>query len=225
MEAVRGHIRLAGREPFAVGGNRYCFEHPEDARRCVKVLRPGCGAAEKRERAPVWKRLRPESAFDENLREWRAYRRIRRDIGDEAWRHLPRCHGLVGTDIGGGVGIVTDLVRNADGTISGSLKIRLRAAGNDPHFRLAVERFSRFLRDTGLPTRDLLLHNLVAREETRSGNGPFSIIMVDGFGVSDGLPTAFGWRRFPRHRIERKLRKFDGRIGDFCEKYAIPYRQ
>ena len=38
-------LRLAHLRPFAVGGTRRCYVHPEDAALCVKVLRPDRTAA------------------------------------------------------------------------------------------------------------------------------------------------------------------------------------
>ena len=219
----RGFVSLAGHEPFASGGNRLCYVHPSDPSRCVKVLRPGHGGVDMRRQAPAWKRFRPAWVFDENLREFRAYRRIGRLAGEYAWTHVPRCHGLVETDVGEGASIVTELVRNADGRISGCLKTKLRSTGNDPFFRQAVEAFAEFLRRTGVPTRDLLLHNLVAKERSECGNGAFTIMMIDGFGVAGQFPPIFRPRFLARIRTERKLRKFYGKIDDFCGKYAIPY--
>ncbi|WP_445359081.1 YrbL family protein [Microbulbifer sp. ANSA005] len=34
-------INLSQSEPFASGGNRFCYRHPERSELCVKVMRPG----------------------------------------------------------------------------------------------------------------------------------------------------------------------------------------
>lgn len=211
-------LRLSDQEPFAQGGNRLCYVDPRDSERCVKVSRPGREAAAKRRLAPGLKGYRPLVYYDDNLREYATYRRIERCFGEETWRHLPRCYGLVRTDQG--EGIVTDLVRDADGAISRSLKEQLRESGVDANFREAVGELKAYLERTGLPTRDLLLHNLVARRAGEEGR--FRIFIIDGFGSADVLPYVYWSRKLARRKARRKLLKFDGKIEDFCRENGLP---
>ena len=60
---------LEGRAPFAEGGNRVCFVHPDDEGLCVKVVKAGSVAALRGKRS-FWKNLRPDSYFDDNLNEY-----------------------------------------------------------------------------------------------------------------------------------------------------------
>jgi len=215
---MKQSIKLSSTEPFAQGGNRLCFVDPRDPERCVKVARQGRSATEKRLSAPGWKRFRPLRYYDDNLRELDTCRRIERFLSAEVWTRVPQCYGMVDTDLG--EGIVTDLVRNADGSIARDLKAKLRKEGNDRYFRAAVDDLLAFLRRTGLPTRDLLLHNLVARDHNEKGH--FTIYIIDGFGSADALPLAYWSRYLGRKKVERKIPKFLAKVDEFCRKYSIP---
>lgn len=99
---------------FAEGGRRYCFVHPDDPRKCVKTLSPN-GDPQKRKKEAIWyKKLRPLSMFDDNKRELKSFQDLEKK-GEVVWEHFPRCYGIQSTNRGDG--IVTDLIRNEDGSI------------------------------------------------------------------------------------------------------------
>lgn len=213
-------VELSNCDPFACGGNRACYVDPRDEDRCIKVPLEGSDAASKRTRAAGLKRWRPLVYYDDNLREQQTYRRIERYLGEQVWESLPRCYGLVKTDLG--IGIVTDLVRNADRSISICLKTKLRKTGYDQCFRSAVAAFQDYLYRSALPTRDLLLHNLVAQDDS-SGN--FRVFLIDGFGSADPLPYAYWSKSLARAKVRRKCEKLQVKIDDFMRKYSIPVHE
>ena len=53
-------INLDGVQPFAEGGNRRCYVHPENSYRCLKVTIQDQSKIAK-ENAPWYKKLRSES--------------------------------------------------------------------------------------------------------------------------------------------------------------------
>ena len=65
-------IKLNDIFPFAKGGNRMCFVHPDNPNRCLKVIHPGILTKIKRSK-PWYKQLRSSESFDDNLREQKAY--------------------------------------------------------------------------------------------------------------------------------------------------------
>ncbi len=211
-------IQLSLDDAFARGGNRLCYVDPRNGDRCIKVLIPKRSPRAKRAKAVGVKKFRPLSYYDDNLRELKTYQRLEASFGDEIWAHLPRTQGMVATTLGDG--IVTDLIRNYDGAISGCLKTKLRATGYDQNFRDAVNQFVEYLRRTGLPSRDLLLHNLVAKDVDASGR--FKMYLIDGFGSSDILPLVYWSKSLARRKVERKITRFEAKIEDFLEKYRIP---
>ena len=61
-------INLEGITPFAEGGNRKCFVHPDNPNRCLKIVH--AGLLEKIiKNKPWYKKLRSKDSFDDNLRE------------------------------------------------------------------------------------------------------------------------------------------------------------
>ncbi len=200
-------IELAGLKPFASGGNRLCFVNPDNAEQCIKVPRPGFSAAEKRRRKGLPKSLKPLSSFDDNLQEFRQLNAIHRRLGSEVRALVPRCYGLVPTDLGRG--IVTDLVTDADGRISISLKQYLWENGLDTALQSGLEDFRRRWLALAVPSRDLLLHNLVVKQTLA---GTLQLLVIDGLGWSDLLPMAALFDALARRKVQRKLSNLDTRI-------------
>lgn len=210
-------LNLADREPFAVGGTRRCYVHPDDDNLCVKVLRPDRTAAARLANARGWRRLKGRRGFDDQRKELKAYRQLsRRCFGD--WTHVPRCHGAVDTDQG--IGIVTDLHRDWHGGFPANLEellpvapvapVALAAAGGPTGaLGAAIDEFKAWLRRTRFLSRDLLPHNIiaVAVEQNR-----YRLVIVDGIGNSELLPLSSWFDACARRKIERKIRKFDGRV-------------
>jgi hypothetical protein len=212
-------VELKQHAPFAKGGNRACYVDPRDSDRCIKVLLPERSPEMKRRAARGLKRLRPLYYYDDNLRELQSYERIEAFAGEAAWAHLPKCAGLVQTDCGRA--IVTELIRDHDGGISVDVKAYLRACGNDPAFRAAVEEFCLYLKMVAVPTRDILLHNLVARRI--HANGAVRLYLIDGFGTSDLIPFVYWLPKLAKLKALRKIVRFKAKIEDFLQKYDIPF--
>lgn len=198
-------LTLADREPFAVGGTRRCYVHPDDKNLCVKVLRPDRTAAARLADARGWRRLKGRRGFDDQRKELKAYQQLsRRPPAD--WTHVPRCHGTIATDQG--IGIVTDLHRDWHGGFPKNLE-QLLPSGMTDALAAAIDEFKAWLRRTLFLSRDLLPHNIiaVAVEEDR-----YRLVIVDGIGNSELLPLSSWFDVCARQKIERKIRKFDGRV-------------
>ena len=95
-------IPLADKEAFARGGNRLCYIHPEHADRCIKVRRPDRSLAWRRAKKRFPKNLRPLSAFDDNLDEYRVMTQLQSHYPPRLFDHVSRCYGMVETDMGPG---------------------------------------------------------------------------------------------------------------------------
>ncbi|WP_237067564.1 YrbL family protein [Microbulbifer guangxiensis] len=207
-------IDLSGQSPFASGGNRHCFRHPQDSGKCVKVMRTG-RIEELRRRAPWYKRLAGNRRFDDNLREQDGYRqRALRNAGEasNAWRHLARWYGIEATSEGPAA--VTELVTDEHGQPAMTLERYLQCNGLDETIEAALHRFARWLRETGLLTKNILPHNLVIREET----GQPELVLIDGIGCAAFLPLAeyfpHSRKRYIQRRIERMWRRIRWEISD-----------
>jgi hypothetical protein len=198
-------LALSQLDPLFVGGTRFCYQDPEHPDRCIKVLRPDRTGEARKARATNWKRVLPPSAFDDQVKELRAYREILARRDPAIWRHVPEFFGTVDTDQG--VGIVTRLFRNADGSWPRNLEQQL-PEGIDPALKAGIDEFTGFLLDRALVTRDLLPHNLIA---VRHEDGSYQVLVVDGIGNADFIPLATWSRFFGRLKVGRKIRKFERR--------------
>lgn len=174
-------LRLSDSEPFAVGGRRVCYVHPDDRYKCIKVLRTDEQRFIKTGRAIVPAFLRRE--YDNNEDERRALAGLEPALRDATNRHLPQCYGYAETDLGRG--LVLDLVRDADGGIARSVRELFRDGVTPNELRSAYDEFGAHLIRFGVVTRAILDHNLVAE---RLAAGGWRLHLIDGFGAASWSP-------------------------------------
>lgn len=198
-------IILKDKEPFASGGNRLCFRHPQNPEHCLKVIRsdrtPAIRKAEKRFPA----NLRPLSTYDENLVEIAALNYLRRNYPIQITRHLPCSFGLVETDLG--TAHETELVCDADRRISQTLEQYIWKNGIDPTIERAIRTFKEDWCTQPPRTRDLIPHNFVVRLDKKN----VRLVLIDGFGKKPLIQFPFVDRLAKLH-LKRRLEDFDYRI-------------
>ncbi|WP_336368408.1 YrbL family protein [Marinobacter sp. C2H3] len=206
-------LTLSDQAPFAQGGNRLCFVHPEDPGRCVKVRRPDFSLADRRRKKGFPKNLKPLSSFDDNLEEARVMASLEHRYGDRAFRHISRCFGFVDTDMGRG--LVSELIRDSDGAIAQTLKKVLWDEGFTDECRSAVETLSTFWEREAIPSRDLLLHNIVVQRA--DGGGIQRLVVIDGLGSAGLVPAHWlpiaAQRRKAARKTSNLLQRIDTLIG------------
>lgn len=204
---------LSSQKPFAKGGNRLCFVHPKDPSRCVKVRRPDFPLEALRRKKGFPKNLKPLSSFDDNLEEHRVMLDLSRRFGENLYRHVSRCFGFEESDLG--KGLVSELIRDESGNISHSLKQYLWECGRTETFDRAVATFCAFWEQQAIPSRDLLLHNIVAQ---RSKDGEIQrLVVIDGLGSPGLIPDRYLPRFMRQARSRRKLLDFQQRT----ERYLL----
>ena len=194
-------ITLKNQTPFAEGDNRLCFVDPRDASRCLKVLKPG--SLDRQYQTARWhKRIRGRRAMNDNLREASAYRQTAITRGsDQVWEHLARWYGQVETDLG--TANVTQLVGSSPGKPGPTLEHLLKTRGLTPEIKNALDKLENWLSATGILTRNLLPHNLVALEQPSS----LQLYIIDGLGapvIPRNLALSPGLRR---RYINRRIRR------------------
>lgn len=199
-EPTNGSVHLAELAPFARGGRRLCYRHPEHPDRCIKVLRRD--------------RKDGDEALDENILEFAAYQELLQRANSQVWNHIPRCYGLVETDHG--PGLVTQLLTGADGLPAPTLQRRIQER-IDASCRAALEEFKGFLLRTLIRVGDLRPANLLVCR--RANADTERIFIIDGLGNRSILwaPLFLPFRRF---KIQRKLRRLDHRIQSEVAKAA-----
>ena len=201
-------LQLKPLEPFARGGNRLCFVHPAFPDRVIKVRRPDFSLEERRRRKGFPKNLRPLSSFDDSAEENRVMHALDRQFGEPLYQHVSRCYGFEESDMG--PGLVSELVRDASGHIAHTLKQYIWENDYDDNARAAVARFCAHWETLGVPSRDLLLHNLVA---PRDVNGAITrLVVIDGMGSAGLIPPRFLPIFYLRYQARRKIADLHQRI-------------
>lgn len=206
-------VTLSDQQPFAQGGNRLCFVHPEHPNRCIKVRRPDFTLEDLRRKKGFPKNLRPLSWFDDNLEEERVIRDIAERIGEEAFEVVSRCFGFEDSDMGRG--LTSELIRDGDGRISHTLKQIIWDYGYNEELRAAVDVFGIRWTKLGIPSRDLLVHNLlVQRDENMRIK---RLVIIDGLGSASAIPEQWLSRRMQSKRAARKIANLNERIQILLE--------
>ena len=199
-------INLDGIQPFAVGGNRRCYVHPENNYRCLKVTIQNQSKKAKQD-APWYKKFRNESTFDDNIREQKAYaqRALKKD-NPEKWKHLARWHGMVETSLG--LASETDLIRDNQNNIAITLEKYLFTYGMTNEIQKAIEEFEKWLRSSLILTKNIIPHNIVLGYE----DGKIVLKIIDGLGSKSYLPLTHISDMFARRYVERRIQLMQSRI-------------
>ncbi|WP_269526197.1 YrbL family protein [Coraliomargarita parva] len=196
-------IELNQTPPFAVGGKRACYLHPERADCCIKVFLPGREPNQQRKADPWWKQLRSARSYDENLRDSREICRAFEKAGDKAAAHFPHCEGFIETDIG--LGLCMELITDSDGSIAISAKEYTLRNGITPESLRAVEYLERFLLQYRIQVRDPFPHNIAYRALT---NGELQAVVIDGFGCSSVNPINHWVPALEKRQIRKRMARF-----------------
>jgi hypothetical protein len=194
-------IELKHSRPLFVGGTRYCFQHPGNRDRCIKVLRPDRTGAARKLLRQDFKRWLPPRFLDDQRKEIKAYAELQAQASERLWRHVPRYHGTVDTDMG--IGIVTQLMRNADGSWPSNLRTLL-PSGMDAELAAGIEEFLTAVAELRILTRNLLAHNMIAVREAAG----YRVMVVDGIGNSELIPVSSWLDGFARRKTARKIARF-----------------
>jgi hypothetical protein len=220
---------------LAVGANRLCVVDDEDPRFCLKYERP------LHERTPVGVRqaLRRRIGqwfpyFSDNHGELRAYRRLRRRLGNTTDGVLAACHDIVAT--ARGPALRCDCVRGADGAPAPSLYRCLFGgnAGEDAHDRdddrandrrheaddlcVAVDRMEAWLLRHRVPLFDLNSGNFAVIEARDADGGVrLDLICIDLKSLVAGkeiLPISRWIPALARRKVRRRAERLRQRIRD-----------
>jgi hypothetical protein len=182
--------------------------HPDFPDRVIKVRRPDFSLEKRRQRKGFPKNLRPLSSFDDNLQEYREISALHRLYGEPLYQHVSRCYGFIATDMGRG--LVSELIRDASGKISHTLKQYIWDQGFDDNAQRAIAEFATHWEALAAPSRDLLLHNLVAQ---RDESGTITrLVIIDGIGNPSWIPLWLWPRAVRVSKARRKLANLRERI-------------
>ena len=198
-------INLEGVKPFAEGGNRVCYVHPDNKNLCLKITKPEV-VKKMRSNAPWYKKLRSEKSFDDNFREERAYQqRAVKENPQKIWRHLARWHEFVETSKG--LASCTELITNND-KVALNLEEYLFSKGRNSEINIALKEFEMFLKETKLLTKNIIPHNLAVKEN----DSGLTLKIIDGLGCMSFIPLPEISDAFAKIYIKRRIELMYSRI-------------
>ena len=198
-------INLEGVRPFAEGGNRVCYIHPDNKNLCLKISKQEV-IKKIRSNAPWYKKLRSEKSFDDNFREERAYQqRAVKENPQKIWRHLARWHEFVETNKG--LASCTELITNND-KVALNLEEYLFSKGRNSEINSALKEFEMFLKETKLLTKNIIPHNLAVKEN----DSGLTLKIIDGLGCMSFIPLPEISDAFAKRYIKRRIELMYSRI-------------
>lgn len=206
-------LNLTAYKPFAQGGNRLCFVHPDYFDRCIKVRRPDFTLEDRRRKKGFPKNLKPLSSFDDNLEEYHVMNQLASRFSDEVFEHVSRCFGFEDTDLG--KGLTSELVRDYSDKVSHTMKQYIWDYGYTEELQKAVNVFCEFWERLGVPSRDLLLHNIVVQMDDEINIR--RLVVIDGLGSSNFLPKWLMGKQSDRRKAKRKTENLRHRISVLLE--------
>ena len=198
-------ISLEEVKPFAEGGNRVCYIHPDNKSLCLKISKPEV-AKKMRSNAPWYKKLRPERSFDDNYREKSAYQqRAIKENPQKIWRHLAKWYEFVETSKG--LASCTELITNND-EVALNLEEYLFSKGRTTEIDEALKEFEIFLKETKLLTKNIIPHNLAVKEN----DSGLTLKIIDGLGCMSFIPLPEISNSFADRYIKRRVKLIYSRI-------------
>lgn len=195
-------IQLKNKEILAQGANRVCYIHPEDPNKILKIIKPGNNTRKKKRQSSWFKKLRPESSFNDNIQEFKDFKWMETHKKD-IYRHFPIFYGFEETDLGNALSV--ELIKiHPEKIESLSMENYLKTYGFTKEILKALDELSIFLYENVIITRDLRAFNILIRYH----NNKIQLVIVDGLGNSDFLPLSNYIPFWGRLKIKRKLKRF-----------------
>ena len=198
-------INLQGVRPFAEGGNRICYIHPDDKTLCLKISKPEV-VKKMYQNAPWYKKLRSEKSFDDNFREESAYQqKAIKENPQKIWNHLAKWHAFVETNKG--LASCTELITNNE-EVALNLEEYLFSKGRTLEIEKALKEFEAYLKETKLLTKNIIPHNLAVKENDCG----LTLKIIDGLGCMSFIPLPEISNTFADRYIKRRIELMYSRI-------------
>jgi hypothetical protein len=202
---------------FSSGGNRLCFVDPDDDRVCIKLARPERSPEKKRAAKSFPGNLRSLAYFDENVSDMSVYRHIKQSVGASAYQMIPKCYGYVDTNFG--KGLAFEMIKDSDSKISLTLKQYVWQHGWTESLKAAVDQFLQRWQTAGMPSRNLLLHNIVVQQTHHADSSEIQrLVVIDGLGWPDIIPLGYYIKSLARFKAKRKSSRLKTAINALIEK-------
>lgn len=201
FQDIFGPIDLNAAQPLAQGGDRYVFQHPNDACMLIKVMDLQARGVylSARPFKRWYKQFQRESDFRVYLNEFNEYvTTTTRPSG--VWRvPMARILGVAQTSLG--LGLLVEKISDGKGGMAPTVK---DLAQQGRYTQDLADKLDHFFQD--LADAHVILHDISASNVAVGFNadGRYGLFLVDGFGVQPAIPLYSLSRRLNRHRIMQK---------------------
>lgn len=135
-------------------------------------------------------------------------RAIDAQLGEPVYQVVSRCFGFEETDLG--LGLSSELICDDDGRISRTLKQHIWDNGYSGSLQHAVAAFAQLWCQLGVPSRDLLVHNIVVQFSNTSVVP--RLVVIDGLGSASAWPESWRTQSMRQRRSQRKVENLHQRI-------------
>ena len=176
-------ICLTEQDLLGTGRHRKCYAHPNDAKRCIKIVYNTGSGGDK-----------------ELVRELKYYQHLSGYLKD--WTGLPRYHGTIETNLG--TGYVYDMVKDFNGSPSVTLSefiAQCQQEGNLEKLPRLLEKLKHYLHDNNIVTMTLKPYNILCRRISESET---TLVVCDNIGEGTLIPLAT-WSHWLCHRKQARL--------------------
>lgn len=204
-------------DAFSSGGNRLVFIDPDDEMICIKLARPERSPEKKRAAKSFPNNLRTLAYFDENVSDMSVYKHLDASVGEQAYDLVPRCYGYIETNLGRGLSF--EMIKDSDHKISLTLKQYVWEFGWTNTLKQALEPFLESWQTLGMPSRNLLLHNIVVQQMHHAEHSEIQrLVVIDGLGWPDIIPLAYYIKPLAKWKAKRKSARLIKAINALIEK-------
>lgn len=192
-------IILKESQAFAHGNHREVYKHPDNPKRCLKLMTEHWKDSPRWQRANILGKIfRPHTYFNENESEYQFSKATKKKIGTHAADFIAIAHGYVESDRGQVLEV--DLIADDNGETSLSLKEFIWRYGLTEPCETAIEKFWTQLHEHWVFVQ-ARPDNLSIKE---LDDGSLQIFAIDGYAYTQFIPLA---KWFLKEK-NRKLAKF-----------------
>lgn len=179
-------IQLDDSQLIGKGKVRYCYLHPDDSTRCIKIEE------------------KQEGKLTSNEKEALYYKKLLWLKPNYQYRSIARFYGWVETNLG--MGAVFELIKDETTCeVSQTLRAYFHKGLiciEDPRWEEALKRFKDDLLKTPIMLRDVGAHNICVKQKQ---GGDFEFIAIDGIGHRDFIPLVDFIPWFARRRMTKRF--------------------
>ncbi len=176
-------VFLGEKDLLAEGGRRLVYVNSEDKNKLIKIVKQK-DLDRKRRGLSFFKKWRNDNSISENTEDFNAYKVYNRK-SKEIFKFVPRLFGYTETNLGRG--LMTEFVKNYDGSATMSLQDYLKKYGLTHKIHLALKLLYKQLLKYNFITRELKDFNIVVKYISKNN---LRLYVIDGFGNQEFIPLS-----------------------------------